>query len=233
VARAAARLSRRITHIFMRRGAVAGRAALGGLPVAAAAATRGRAGRSVLRHSAPRTSHDELLKLLRRKAWQLRDLERHPVCLGLPLGQDGGPTKGVSGDCGLKNMATVSLNDLVDCVPELKEALVDRGLADSESTESLPYADLLRRASVVPMSVPVKEDLMDQPIATPVHPRALERCLPDEKLHMLSDPFFRANPPSSELVDLVVEAVPGADRHVAAREEFRREQRAASSARRS
>ena len=47
------------------------------------------------------------------------------------------------------------------------------------------------------------------------------------KLRILNDDFFRAAPPAAELVDLVVEAVPGADRHVAAREDFRREQRTA------
>ena len=54
------------------------------------------------------------MQLLRRKAWQVSDLDRHPVCLGVPLGQDGGDAKAVSVDCGLKTMASVSLGDLVD-----------------------------------------------------------------------------------------------------------------------
>ena len=132
--------------------------------------------------------------------------------------------KGVSVDCGLKTMATVSLADLVDSSPDLKEALMESGL-ETEGDEPIPYADLLRRAQPVPMVVAVKEDLMKQPVAMPTHPGSLERSVPDDKLQMLHDPFFRANPPSSELVDLVVEAVPGADKHVAARDEFRRETR--------
>ena len=68
---------------------------------------------------------------------------------------------------------------------------------------------------------------MKQPIASPVHPQALERCLPEEKIRVLQDAFFRNNPPSSELYELVAEAVPGADRHVTAREDFRREMRSA------
>ena len=181
-----------------------------------------------MRQAVPRTSRDELVQLLRRKAWQMQDLNRHPVCLGVPLGQDGGETKGVSVDCGLKTMATVSLAELVDSAPDLKEAMMERGLATADSTEPVPYADLLRKAQPVPMVVAVKEDLMKQPVAHPTHPASLERCVPDEKLAMLAwDPFFRANPPSSELVDLVAEAVPGADKHVAAREDFRRETRAA------
>ena len=72
-----------------------------------------------------------------------------------------------------------------------------------------------------------KEDLMKQPVAAPTHPASLERSVPDEKLRMLNDSFFRANPPSSELVDLVVEAVPGADKYVEARDNYRREQRSA------
>ena len=66
---------------------------------------------------------------------------------------------------------------------------------------------------------------MKQPIASTVHPRALEKNLPDQTLKVLSDQFLCATPPSSELVDLVVEAVPGADKHTAVRDEFKREQR--------
>ena len=60
-----------------------------------------------------------------------------------------------------------------------------------------------------------------------MHSGALGRCVADEKLRALTDPYFRANPPSSELVDLVVEAVPGADRSAAAKDDYKREQRAA------
>ena len=53
--------------------------ALGGLPLSLA---RGRVSR---RTKTPSTSHDELLHQLRRKSWQLNDLERHPVCYGVPV----------------------------------------------------------------------------------------------------------------------------------------------------
>ena len=167
------------------------------------------------------------MQLLRRKAWQVSDLDRHPVCLGVPLGQDGGDAKAVSVDCGLKTMASVSLGDLVDSSPELKEALMEHGLQNPQSSEPIPHTEHLRRAQPVPMVVAVKEDLMKQPVAAPTHPASLERSVPDEKLRMLNDSFFRANPPSSELVDLVVEAVPGADKYVEARDNYRREQRSA------
>ena len=85
--------------------------ALGGLPLSLA---RGRVSR---RAKTPSTSHDELLHQLRRKSWQLNDLERHPVCYGVPLGQDGGPSKAVSVDCGLKSPSIL--------VPQLGAALTD------------------------------------------------------------------------------------------------------------
>ena len=189
-----------------------------------------------MRQVPPRTSRDMLMGLLRRKAWQLRDLEHHPACLGVPLGQDGGAAKGVSVDLGLKTMATVSLTDLVDASPHFKQALIERGLTDAQeakaaelqgaaegqgaaelqgaeeggaaggaageaadaeaggaearATEPLAYADLMRRAQPVPMLVAVKEDLMKQPIASPIHPAALERSIPESECF-----FWRAHQP--------------------------------------
>ena len=127
--------------------------ALGGLPVRAAAATAGRAGRSMLRERVPRTSRDELMDLLKRKAWQMRDLEKHPVCLGVPLGQDGGPSQGVTVDLGLKTMATISLTDLVEASPKLKETLYERALSTPGDSAPVKMDDLLRKPSTVPMSV--------------------------------------------------------------------------------
>lgn len=199
---------------------------LGGMPAAVTRAARG-AGRSVVRQPVPRTSRTELVGLLRRKGWQVDDLKKHPVCLGVPLGQDGGNQSGVSVDIGLKAFATVGLSELVEATPELKHSLVQRALDDPKGSKVVPYGDLLRRPATVPMAVHVKEDLMSLPIATALHPAALQARVPDDKLDLLSDPFFRANPPSSELVNLVVEGVPGADKHVAAKDEHRRERRAA------
>ena len=202
---------------------------LGGMPVAAAAATRATrgAGRSVVRQPVPRTSRTELVGLLRRKGWQVDDLKKHPVCLGVPLGQDGGDQSGVSVDIGLKLFATVGLSELVDATPDLKHSLMQRALDDPEGSRVVPHRDLLRRPATVPMAVHLKEDIMSLPVATALNPAALQARVPDEKLELLSDPFFRANPPSSELVNLVVEGVPGADKHVAAKDEHRRERRAA------
>jgi hypothetical protein len=87
------------------------------------------------------------------------------------------------------------------------------------------HEDLLRQAAPVPMAVMTKEDIMKLPVAAAVHPRALERTLSEDKRNLLKDPFFRNNPPCDELQDLVVEAVPGADANVEARENFKREER--------
>lgn len=211
-----------------RQGAKVALTALGGMPVAAARATRGA---GVVRQPVPRTGRAELMSLLRRKAWQVDDLKRHPVCVGVPLGQNGGEQYGVSVDVGLKSFATVGVSELVDASPDLKRSLMHRALEDSKAGSSgggaVPYRDLLRRPATVPMAVHVKEDIMSLPVATALNPAALQARVPDEKLELLSDPFFRANPPSSELVNLVVEGVPGADKHVAAKDEHRRERRAA------
>ena len=143
----------------------------------------------MLRERVPRTSRDELMDLLKRKAWQMRDLEKHPVCLGVPLGQDGGPSQGVTVDLGLKTMATISLTDLVEASPKLKETLYERALSTPGDSAPVKMDDLLRKPSTVPMSVAVREDLMAQPIASAVHPAALERKVSDEKLQMLNDSF--------------------------------------------
>ena len=218
-----------------RQGAKVALTALGGMPVAAARATRGA---GVVRQPVPRTGRAELMSLLRRKAWQVDDLKRHPVCVGVPLGQNGGEQYGVSVDVGLKSFATVGVSEesvlqqlAATASPDLKRSLMHRALEDSKAGSSgggaVPYRDLLRRPATVPMAVHVKEDLMSLPIASALNPAALQARVSDEKLDLLSDPFFRANPPSSELVDLVVEGVPGADKHAAAKDEYRREQRAA------
>lgn len=200
--------------------------ALGGLPLFAAQATK-HIPNTVVRQKPIKTSRDELMQLLRRKSWQVEDLEKHPMVLGVPLGQDGGSQRGVSVDIGLKEHATVGLSEIVDASPDLKRALMQRALDDPEGSGPVDHNDLLRKKATVPMAVHTKEDLLSMPVASPVHPSALQSRLPDEKLDLLLDPFFRANPPSGELVDLVVEGVPGADKHVAARDEHRREQRAA------
>ena len=55
------------------------------------------------------------------------------------------------------------------------------------------------------MAVMSKEDMMRMPIASAVHPDALQRTMSDEKRILLKDPFFRHTPPNAELFDLVVE----------------------------
>lgn len=199
-------------------------AQLGGLPKAAAVASRGGGKRpNALSPRLPRTSRDELLSLLKRKSWQVRDVDRHPLVLGVPLGQDGGTMQGVSVDIGLKNMAVVSMFELANASPEFKLAIVESALDPARGDQR--HEDLLRQAAPVPMAVMTKEDIMKLPVAAAVHPRALERTLSEDKRNLLKDPFFRNNPPCDELQDLVVEAVPGADANVEARENFKREER--------
>lgn len=176
-----------------------------------------------------------MLNLLRRKGWQIEDVDKHPVVLGVPLGQDGGPSQGVSIDIGLKSMAVVSLSELADASSDFKRKLFDRAL-QGESTSEKPYQELLRGTDPVPMVLQVKEDIMKLPVASAVHPSGLEKAIPDEKLRLLTDKFFRsANSggqgiPSREILDLIVEAAPGEDPRVEARETNKREERAASQA---
>ena len=197
------------------------RTGLGGLPTSI--------GRAVARKTAhapvQRTSRTALLELLRRKGWQVEDIDRHPVLLGVPLGQDGGPSSGISVDIGLKNMTVASVADIADASSEFKEALVTRALDSPDDNRE--FQEILRGTGPIPMVLKVKEDMMKLPIATALHPSGLQRGISREKQQILRDPFFRAHPPSAELFDLIVEAVPGADATVEAREEHRREQRAA------
>lgn len=211
------------------------RTALGGLPLAAAGARRaGRA--ATVRRTVPSTSREELLSLLRRKGWQLQDVERHPVVLGVPLGQDGGSSRGVSIDMGMKIPAVISLSELSDASTDFKRKLIERAL-DGDSSGQQETQELLRGTDPVPMVVQVKEDMMNLPIASALHRSGLEKDLPDEKLRLLSDKFFRsANSsgiPSREILDLLVEAVPNADPAIEARDTHRREERAAMHAARS
>lgn len=203
------------------------RTALGGLPLAAAGARR--AGRTAtVRRAVPSTSRDELLSLLRRKGWQLQDVERHPVVLGVPLGQDGGSSRGVSIDMGMKIPAVVSLSELSDASTDFKRKLIERALDGDSDGQQESTHELLRGTDPVPMVVQVKEDMMNLPIASALHRSGLEKDLPDEKLRLLSDKFFRsANSsgiPSREILDLLVEAVPNADPAVEARDTHRREE---------
>ena len=182
----------------------------------------------------------ELLSLLKRKGWQVQDVDRNPVVLGVPLGQDGGSSQAVSIDIGLKNRAMVSVSELVNASPQLREVLTEQALADIErergsggeasgaesttSSSTLGTFDdkVLSGIDPVPMAVSVKEDIMHLPVASAVHPRALERSIPEEPLRMLNfDPFLRECKNSGkdkDLIDLIVEGVPGADPYVEARE---------------
>ena len=58
-----------------------------------------------------------------------------------------------------------------------------------------------------------------------LHAGSLERALPRETLSALQDPFFSSRDESTELSDLLVEAVPDADEHATARRNYRRELR--------
>jgi len=176
-----------------------------------------------------------MLSVLRRKSWQLRDVESHPVVLGVPLGQDGGPSQAVSIDIGLKEMAAVSLSELADASSDFKRKLFERAL-EGQGASDKPIQELLRGTDPVPMVVQVKEDIMKLPVASALHPSGLEKSIPDEKLRLLTDKFFRSanlggqGIPSREILDLIVEAAPGQDPGLEARDTHKREERAAAQA---
>ena len=70
---------------------------------------------------------------------------------------------------------------------------------------------------------------MELPVANAVHPGALARNMPEEPLRMLNhDPFLnecKISGQDNDLIDLVVEGVPGVDTNIEARDKFRRKQR--------
>ena len=58
-----------------------------------------------------------------------------------------------------------------------------------------------------------------------MHPASLARRVPDEVLHALQDPFFKAGPYTEELSQTIVDAVPDADPHQSIMRKWRREDR--------
>eukprot|EP00966_Prymnesium_polylepis_P138879 3209380-Prymnesium_polylepis.1 len=98
--------------------------ALGGLPRLARAGAR-----AVVRPApppvAPATSRAMMNDLLRRKGFWLGDVDEHPLCVGVPIGRDG-PQGAVSVDVGLKNMASLSMSQLADVSPQIKQQLLER-----------------------------------------------------------------------------------------------------------
>jgi len=198
---------------------------LGGLPTLVRSS-----GRSVLRHRKAQpvgTSKEAFVDLLKRKGFWMRDLEDHPVCLGVPLGRDMGLGGAMQVDIGLKNPATVSLADLMDASPQLKHAMLERAAQGDIAKKRPDDPALMRDAAPVPMAVLVKEDLQRLPVASPVHPDALESKLSPQQLEVLSDPFFKVQEPANaDLIDFATEAVPGMDAHVASKRDYRRERRA-------
>ena len=118
------------------------------------------------------TARVEFESLLRRKSAWLQDVAKHPLCLGVPLGRNGGPDKAITVDLGLKSMAQISTRELAASSSQYKQALLDR--AKGAPLEGRP--EDLRRAEPIPMSVIVKEDVQRLPIATPA--RASPRTPP-------------------------------------------------------
>ena len=70
------------------------------------------------RSLALRTARGEFNKLLRQKGMWLQDVERHPVCWGMPLGRNGGEGSAISVDVGLKNVVQVSRRELAGASPQ-------------------------------------------------------------------------------------------------------------------
>ena len=116
-----------------------------------------------VRSTPVRTARAEFEQLLRRKSAWLQDLEKHPLCVGVPLGRNGGPDKSISVDLGLKNMAQISTRELAASSSQYKQALIDR--IKGGPLEGQP--EDLRRAEPIPMAVIVKEDVQRLPVATP------------------------------------------------------------------
>lgn len=157
---------------------------LGGLP-ALAGARRSLA-------MAPRTPRSEFLGYLKSKSAWLTDVDKHPVCLGVPIGVSGGGanSKTVNVDVGLKFQAVISLRELASCSPHVKSALFEHALQPGAA--GLPDVDaIICGAPPLPMAVIIKEDMQSLPIASPLHPDALLRSVPREDLDVLLDPFFQ------------------------------------------
>jgi len=180
------------------------------------------------------TDCDGFLSYLRSKGAWLGDVERHPVCLGVPLGVTGSSGRTVAVDLGLKSPAAMPLRELAACSPYVERALIKHALAPGPA--ELPDFDaLLRESPPVPVAVVCKEDMQSLPIASPVHPSALGRRISKEQLDAMLDPFFQAQRgdgahnrsyrDSDEFAALVVDAVPDADTKLTAMREWRKEQR--------
>eukprot|EP00962_Isochrysis_galbana_P029223 scaffold9331_cov116-Isochrysis_galbana.AAC.2 len=132
---------------------------LGGLP------TRGGRAAAVVK---TRTSRSEFIEYLRKKGVWLEDVEKHPVCLGIPLGMTGSSGRTVAVDVGLKNPASISLRELVNSSPYVKREMVEHALKPGKP--ELPNVDkMLRSTPPLPMAVITKEDMQALPIASPVN----------------------------------------------------------------
>ena len=222
---------------------------IGGLPSRLrAVATDGRSvGRATQAAAAASSrapsAREEFMGLLRRKAWCLDDVEKHPVVLGVPLGMVAGSGKTIAVDVGLKNPATISVAELIKCSPQAKSIMLTHALRGAE----MPKIDsVLQQTPPLPMALVTVEDVQKLPIATPMHPSNLERRIPTEDLQVLQDPFFSSGgaPGStwqssmqddpqqqqqraglSEFTDLVIDQIPDADEATSSRREWQREQR--------
>lgn len=178
--------------------------------------------------------------LLKRKGWCLDDVEEHPVVLGVPLGMVAGSGKTIAVDVGLKNPANISVAELMRCSPHAKSTMLTHALGGGEMPK---INTVLQRTPPIPMALVTVEDIQKLPIATPMHPSALERRTATEDLEALQDPFFSSGGTSSstwqqgdsqqqqqraglsEFTDLVIDQVPDADQAASVRREWQREQR--------
>ena len=123
-------------------------------------------GLSRTRPRAPRTSRADFEDLLRRKGSWLQEVERSPMCWGVPLGRNGGSYSAISVDVGLKNHVLVSTRELAGASPQYKQSLHQRMEGGPRHGEPESF----NRAEPVPMQVLVKEDIQRLTVAKPARP---------------------------------------------------------------
>ena len=129
---------------------------LGGLPAKGARAA-----------AKTRTSRVEFLDYLRKRSVWLEDVDKHPVCLGVPLGVTGSAGRTVAIDVGLKNPASISVRELVQVSPYVKGKVHEHALQPGKA-ELPPMDAMLRSAPPIAMAVIIKEDMQSLPIVAPV-----------------------------------------------------------------
>lgn len=184
--------------------------------------------RSTVPRAKPATWRERFLKHIHDKGALLHALDKQPLVLGVPLATT---RTGVAVDVGLKNPATISVRELYDASPYVKEKLLEHALNLDDHAPPPNLDLLLRDCPPIVLALVCTEDVMAQPIATAVHPHALHQSIPADTLDALMDPFFSTDRHANrakkdELFKLLVDAVPDADEGLTAIQNQREAKRA-------